>query len=178
MSWANIGIAIVGAVAQDINTPGQVSGTIPQPRQPGASLGVGGGQDFSFSDDLQNILQEQPDLESLVGEQGKELFPQVRANEPVTSLPSVFNTDAQNTDLAPQGTEGFVGPSNIVAGDETLSDEQLGPFAKFFGNLDQNLQSPSKLLGLSLLSNIDPRLAQAGLFAGGLFGENKLFGGK
>lgn len=45
----------------------------------------------------------------------------------------------------------------------------------FFGNLDQNMQSPSKMLGLGILSQIDPRLAQAGLFAGGMFGQNKVF---
>ncbi len=53
--------------------------------------------------------------------------------------------------------------------------EEMGVFDKFFGNLDQNLESPSKLLGLGLLSRADPRLAQAGLVAGGLFGQNKLF---
>jgi len=174
MTWAYMGAIAVKALVDDVSEGPEVVGTPPQAPQSGLSPGVGGGEGFSFSDSLQNMLQEQPDLESLVGEQGKELFPQVRANEPVTSLPPVFNTEAQNTALAPEGTEGFVGPSNT--GDLGTGD-QLGPFAKFFGNLDQNLQSPSKLLGLSLLSNIDPRLAQAGLFAGGLFGQNKLFGG-
>jgi len=64
--------------------------------------------------------------------------------------------------------------------DESLQTEDNvqqdpGVFGKFFGNLDQNLESPSKLLGLGLLSSIDPRLAQAGLLAGGIFGKNKLF---
>jgi len=175
MTWAYMGAIAVKALVDDISEGPEVVGTPPQAPQPGLSTGVGGGEGFSFSDSLQNILQEPPkDLQSLVGEQGKELFPQVRANEPVTSLPSVFNTEAQNTAVAPEGTEGFVGPSNT--GDLGTGD-QMSIFGKFFGNLDQNLQSPSKLLGLSLLSNIDPRLAQAGLFAGGLFGQNKLFGG-
>ncbi len=46
-----------------------------------------------------------------------------------------------------------------------------------FENLDENLQSPSKVLGLGLLSQIDPRLAQGGLLAAALFGKNRLFGG-
>jgi len=143
-------------------------GAAAAPFQPGESLGVGGG----LFDTLQAIQQFAPqqDISGLVGTQGQELFPQVRANEPVTSLPSVFNTEAQNVALGPsEGEPGFVGPSNIPSG------QQQSPFASFFGNLDQNLQSPSKVLGLGLLNQLDPRLAGLGLFAGGLFGQNKLF---
>ena len=143
--------------------------------QPGASnfdaLGI---SEDNIFDAIQAIQGASPALsiEDLIGppqQQGQELAPQVRAKDAVTSMPSVFNTDAQNTSLAPEGSPEQVGPQNIPSGDG------LGKIGGFFGNLDQNLQSPSKLLGLSLLSQIDPRLAQAGLFAGGLFGKNKLF---
>lgn len=78
--------------------------------------------------------------------------PQGGVSDLVTSKPSVFNTDEQNKELE--------GPS---FGDR---------FNGFFDNLDQNLQSPSKVIGLGLLNQIDPRLAGAGLLAGGLFGGN------
>jgi len=140
--------------------------------QPGQAnfnaLGIG--QNDNFSDILQTILAQSPvNLESLIGrpeERGQELAAQVRA-EPAQGTPGFVGPP--NVPAGPvEGTEGFVGPANVPSGGQ-------GPFASFFGNLDQNLQSPSKLLGLSLLSQIDPRLAQGGLFAGGLFGPNKLF---
>lgn len=59
---------------------------------------------------------------------------------------------------------------------QVRADDKPTGLGAFFGNLDQNLQSPSKQIGLGLLSQIDPRLAQAGLLAGGFFGENKVFG--
>lgn len=164
--------AVAAQLAQSIIGEKQLGAAAPA-FSPGQSnfdaLQLGDQQDFSGM--LQAILSQSPvnPLEQLIGkpeERGQELAPQVRANEQVTELPSVFNTQAQNTTAAPEGTEGFVGPS------ATPADEQ-GVFSKFFGNLDQNLQSPSKLLGLSLLSQIDPRLAQGGLVAGGLFGQNK-----
>jgi len=102
--------------------------------QPGESLGVGGGL-FDTLEAIQQFSQPQ-DIASLTGPQGQELAPQVRAEEPVTSMPSVFNTQAQN---------------------------QQGPFSSFFSNLDQNQQSPSKLIGLELLSQL------------GLFGQNRVF---
>jgi hypothetical protein len=57
------------------------------------------------------------------------------------------------------------------------TDEQppVNPFSGFFGNLDNTLGSPAKLLGLGLLGQIDPRLGAAGLLAGGLLGKNKVF---
>ena len=107
-------------------------------------------------------------IESLIGkpeERGQEL-PQA----PVTPQAQDVAGPPQAPPFGPaEGTPEFVGPSATPSG---VSDD-LGIFGKFFGNLDQNLESPSKLLGLGLLSQIDPRLAQAGLFAGGLFGNNK-----
>jgi hypothetical protein len=45
----------------------------------------------------------------------------------------------------------------------------------FFGNLDNTLNSPSKILGLGLLGRLDPSLSILGLLGGGLFGKNKVF---
>lgn len=53
---------------------------------------------------------------------------------------------------------------------EELANEQTSPFSEFFGNLDQNLQSPSKVLGMGLLGQIDPRLGYGALAAMGLLG--------
>lgn len=44
----------------------------------------------------------------------------------------------------------------------------------FFGNLDNTLNSPSKILGLGLLGRINPGLSLLGLLGGGLFGGNKV----
>ena len=83
---------------------------------------------------------------------------------------------------------GQVGPPASLAG-SGLQQEQMGPpeelagsagpqgaFGKFFGNMDQNLQSPSKVIGMGLLGQMNPALGYGGLLASGLFGENKLFG--
>jgi len=134
----------------------QLGGQAPAP-QPGQSLGVGGG----LFDTLQAIQQFAPqqDLAGLIGPlgpQGEELSPQTRPEDFVGSP------------ILPEQE----GPPVSRAGS---TEQQQGPFGKFFGNLDQNLQSPSKVLGLGLLNQLDPRLAGLGLFAGGLFGQNKLF---
>lgn len=154
----------------------QLGGTAPA-FTPGMSgfdaLGISSGDNvFDTIQAIQRAPQQSTGLlQGLIGSsQGQELAPQVTAqDQPVTSMPSVFNTDAQNTSLAPEGSPEQVGPQNVPSGDG------LGKIGGFFGNLDQNMESPSKLLGLALLSQIDPRLAQAGLVAGGLFGKNKLF---
>ena len=59
---------------------------------------------------------------------------------------------------------------------DTTNDEMtFGDRANnFFGNLDQHMESPSKILGLGLLGQIDPRLARLALIGGGLFGNNKV----
>lgn len=57
--------------------------------------------------------------------------------------------------------------------DDAMNEVQKqGFFDKFFNNLDSNLQSPSKVIGLGLLNRLDPRLAGAGLLAGGFLGPN------
>ena len=137
----------------------QLGGIAPQ-SQPGESLGVGstGGGLFDTLKAIQSFAPEQQDLTDLVGTQGQELPSQPRPGDFVGST------------IIPEE----VGVPESRAGS---GQQQLGPFGSFFGNLDQNLQSPSKVLGLGLLNQLDPRLAGLGLFAGGLFGQNKLFGG-
>ena len=56
-------------------------------------------------------------------------------------------------------------------GDKTMPEEPPGFFNQFFDTLDTNLHSPSKVLGLGLLSQLDPRLGGLGLLAGGFLGR-------
>ena len=51
----------------------------------------------------------------------------------------------------------------------------LGGFNNFFGNLDEGLQSPSRIIAMGLLNRVDPRLGMAGLALQGLLGPNKVF---
>lgn len=74
-------------------------------------------------------------------------------------------------------------PASEMLGSATAPISAMGPpeaqseggfgdkIGGFFGNLDQTLQSPSKTIGLGLLSRIDPRAGLAGLLASGLFGD-------
>lgn len=50
-------------------------------------------------------------------------------------------------------------------------------FSGFFNNLDQGFQSPSRMIGLGLLNQIDPRLAMGGAAVQGLglLGGKRLF---
>ena len=62
---------------------------------------------------------------------------------------------------------------------DTTADEAT-PFSDrisgYFGNMDQHLQSPAKLMGMAMLSEIDPRLARLALLGSGLFGNNNVMG--
>ena len=49
----------------------------------------------------------------------------------------------------------------------TLGERASG----FLGNIDNTLQSPSRMIGLGLLNNQDPRLAIGALIASGLLGN-------
>lgn len=55
--------------------------------------------------------------------------------------------------------------------DPLASGGLLGGINGFFSGLDNTLESPSKVLGLGLLSRIGPEAALAGLLAGGLLGR-------
>lgn len=79
-------------------------------------------------------------------------------------------TDAVQ-ELQPPIASGLGGPQ---AGQVQPEPEpQQGFLGDFFGTLDHNLQSPSKVIGMGLLNRIDPRLGMAGLLAGGLLGGPK-----
>ena len=139
---------------------------------PGASNFQMGGLLGDQTQPAQQMIQQGPSLpygsiEDLIGrpqEQGQELAQQVTAND-VAGIPSLQG-------MAQQQGQAIGDPGMGQAQESGGFGQKLGGF---FGNLDQNLQSPSKVLGLGLLSQIDPRLAQGGLLAGGLFGKNKLF---
>lgn len=106
-------------------------------------------------------------LDSLIGKpegRGESLAPQVTAQDG-----GGFDTGAFGQ------TQDFQNPVDPGVLDSLQQPGNETGFGGFFGNLDQNMQSPSKMLGLGLLSQIDPRLASGGLLAGGLFGKNKLF---
>jgi hypothetical protein len=106
--------------------------------------------------------QQGPSIEDLIGS------PQARGMQvPQQAAPQVL----------PQGN-GFVGPPTlendptqftppVTPGKEAATAGKSNPFNQFFGNVDQTLQSPSKVLGLGLLGQIDPRLGIAGLIASG-----------
>ncbi len=137
--------------------------------QPGGLLGPDQGQPDDF---LQQLMQSQAptSIEQLLAQQPQNTPPQppqVQAND-VAGLPSLQGMAQEQGQAVGQPQTAPETPPGIFGG----LGEKLGAFS---GNLDQNLQSPSKVLGLGLLSSIDPRLAQGGLLAGGLFGKNKVF---
>ena len=156
---------------------GRQLGAAAPPFQAGPSLGVGqdlgGGGLFDTLQAIQQFAQPQ-DISSLVGMQGQELASQVRAQDAPQGSPEFMGPPQGFTGPA-EGSPGFVGPPQGFVDPNLPGEKPTGPFGSFFGNLDQNLQSPSKVLGLGLLNQLDPRLAGLGLFAGGLFGQNKLF---
>ena len=94
--------------------------------------------------------------------------PEIRAND-VAGLPDLQGMAQQ------EGQQ--IGIPGIVEGEEG-SPGIFDMFKSFGGNLDENLQSPSKLLGLGLLGQLSPKYGgAAGLGLMGLLGPNKIFGG-
>ena len=95
-------------------------------------------------------------------------------NVPAMSIEDLIGRpETRGQPLAAQARAEDVGPPEDRAGEEppSLGDRVGG----FFGNLDQTLQSPSKVIGMGLLNRIDPRLGAVGLLAGGLLGQRKVF---
>ena len=70
---------------------------------------------------------------------------------------------------------GLLGENNPALKALNATNQQPSGLGGFFGNLDDTLGSQSKVLGLGLLGQLDPRLGLAGLLAGGLLGKNKVF---
>lgn len=170
MTWAAIGAAAVTAVGSSSGRQSAAPAPAFQPGQGGGFDPIGLNQGvFGQQGAVQQLgnlgisgLFGDDFLESLIGPQesrGQELAPQVLAQ-----------------DAGPLGTtQDFQNPTDPNILESLQETPEKSGFGAFFGNLDQNLQSPSKQIGLSLLSQIDPRLAQLGLLGGGLFGQNKVF---
>ena len=135
--------------------------------QPGGLLGPEDDEQNMLSQLMQTQSQAPTSLEELLalqpqGQQEIPLAPPVNDTAGIPSLQGMAQQQGQAV-----GSPGMTPP---IAGGGF--GEKVGGF---FGNLDQNLQSPSKVIGMGLLGQIDPRLAVGGLLAGGLFGKNKLF---
>ena len=155
-----------GGLASSIFGTKQLGGVAPTP-----DFGGGGQLDTSIgpegeaqSPELAALLQQ---LFSAGGEQTGVVGEAVGALPPPIDTPSVQANDVPDffrEGSTPQETPSFLSGLGEKAGG-------------FFGNLDENLQSPSKVIGMGLLGQIDPRLGYGGLLASGLFGKNKLFGG-
>ena len=88
-----------------------------------------------------------------------------------TEAPNWFKQGSVPDTSVPSGE---MGPTSWQ--DDPNVAKKQNPFSGFFGNFDQNIQSPGKQLGLGLLGSIDPRLGYAGLLGMGLFGKNKILG--
>ena len=97
------------------------------------------------------------------------------------SLLASANNFGNPIEQGKNAAEDAVGPPITAMGPGApgtrTTDEQppVNPFSGFFGNLDDTLGSPAKVLGMGLLGQIDPRLGAAGLLAGGLLGKNRVF---
>ncbi len=111
--------------------------------------------------------------QGLLGDQSQEATRVIQQGPDFTaqSLEELIGRPEQRgQELAPQVTaQDEMGPPEESP--MTLGQRAGG----FFGNLDQTLQSPSKVIGMGLLNRIDPRLGAVGLLSGGLFGKNKVF---
>ena len=107
-------------------------------------------------------------IEDLIGRpesRGQELSPQVRANDFGGEGPVMTNNGVP--DFFRQGST----PESLDT--EEKSGGFMSGFNNFLGGIDQGLQSPSKVLGLGLLNQIDPRLAGAGLLGMGFLGRGQ-----
>lgn len=115
-------------------------------------------------------------IPSLIG--GKQLGPMA---------PAIMPQAAATGALTPQVTSGLLGAAmqQMSQGEPDSSDlvaqkrDEKRPnfFGGFFENLDQGFQSPSRMIGLGLLNQIDPRLAMGGAAVQGLglLGGKRLF---
>ncbi len=158
MTWAVIGAAAVTTAGSAAAGSGkQLGAPAPAFGQGGGSPGLLGGPSLGLDPQLLELLSKQTQ-------------PQGGVTEALAQQPQPQTVQAPGSN--PLGISDTVnalpGVNQDVLG--SLGQEEGGGLGGFFGNLDQTLQSPSKLLGLGLLNQIDPRLAGGGLLAGGLFG--------
>ena len=158
MAPAHVG----GGLGGGVGGPGGLGGGVGGPMSGLGALGQA--QQSGFGGVVK--LNPPPSLESLgsplASQQNETVNPAQTVNETV-GLPNLQEMAQQNAPMTQ-----FEDPANAAKGQ--------GGFGGFFGNLDENLQSESKVIGMGLLNRLDPRLGAAGLLAGGLFGKNKVFG--
>lgn len=83
------------------------------------------------------------------------------------SQPQAAGTTATEVGLPAEPPGPPISPSQREAALE--SSKPPGFFDSFFGSIDQNLQSPAKLLGIGLLNQMGYPLGTAGLLGKGLF---------
>jgi len=157
-------IAALASIAGSLGGGKQLGGIAPPPNL-GAGLGAMGP-----GGDIEEILARLARQNNFGAGMGQPL------ESAVTPPASALLGPSQAPD--PLMGAGGVGPAQI----QPQPQEQGGllgglgdKFGGFFGNLDENLQSPSKIIGLGLLNRLDPRLGLAGLLGGGLLGKNKVF---
>ena len=148
-----------------------------QPYQPGASPGLLGGSlqqnqisglpglDFDLMKALTGQLPE-------LGNSQPMMAPDTGSS--ISNLPIGGPTQGMTT-ANPMGDAGPV--AGLPGLDQNLMDKLQGMneqkpsfLSGFANNLDNNLQSPTKIIGMGLLNRIDPKLGLAGLLAGGLLG--------
>jgi len=163
MTWAYIGAAAVTTIGTAALRPPGVGAAAPAPDNGGAPAGLLGAAPDSI--DPNNTQNSGINLQELISKlpPPKEA-PRVQVNDqnnPVTSMPSVFNTDAQNTSMTQDAEQSGFGDK----------------FGGFLGGVDDTLQSPAKMLGLGLLGNVNGNLPGVGLLLSGLLGSG-LFGNK
>jgi hypothetical protein len=148
--------------------------------QPGASPGLLGGSP------QQNQISGLPgvDLDLMRLLTGK--LAELDSSQPVvipdtgssiSNLPIGGPTQGMTT-ANPMGDAGPVSglpglDQNLMDKLQGMNDQKPSFLSGFANNLDNNLQSPTKVIGMGLLNRIDPKLGLAGLLAGGLFGGGK-----
>lgn len=158
--------AAVAAMAQNAAGEKQLGPTAPA-FMPQVNAFGGGGFGGGFQPSNSAPVQQQK-----VGNLMQQTSAEIAPSPEVGPVDTTADEIGGNADiLARAGQLG--GDPSILGGLQDREKEQLGPFGKFFGNLDQNLQSPSKIIGMGLLGRIHPALGYGSLVAGGLLGPNK-----
>ena len=119
---------------------------------------------------------------SIGGLFGKRLTPDIDEDKEPSQTPFIPTLPA-DTNVVPEFFRAGSTPPVDTTNDEIMAQDPrstgdngfMSRFNNFFGNLDQHLESPSKIIGLGLLNQIDPRLTGPALIAGGLFGNRRVF---
>lgn len=147
MTWAMIGAAAIGAVASDVNNPGQMGSALPAP-QLGGSSGVGG---------LTDLMQAGSNAATL-GEASAASAASKAPPVPTVDQPATQPEIESEEQTAPQ-TQGL----------QTASQERPGFFSNFGDSLNKYAQ-PGPMAGLALLQQLTGRqVAGPGLLALSLY---------